>query len=131
MWVSVSVSVSVLVSVSVSVWVWVRGGRAHGDERLANMYKHNRVYGYLCACVCVCVCVCVYLSTCVCMCVCVIGRHCVLASRKESVPKEASDSFMHETWLCNRKTSLCSYLDANPHVMAALPPPELVGRYSG
>ena len=58
-------------------------------------------------------------------------RHCVLASQKPTVPQEAADSFLDETFLCDRRTTLREYLDRSPHVMATEPPPELVGRYSG
>ena len=58
-------------------------------------------------------------------------RHCVLASQKPTVPQEAADSFLDETLLCDRRTTLREYLDRSPHVMATEPPPELVGRYSG
>lgn len=61
----------------------------------------------------------------------VYTRHCVLASQKEGVPPEASDSFLDETLLCDRRTTLRKYMAANPHVMATLPPPELAARYSG
>jgi hypothetical protein len=47
------------------------------------------------------------------------------------VPQEASDSFLDETFLCDRSTTLREYLAATPAVMATAPPPELVGRYSG
>lgn len=58
-------------------------------------------------------------------------RHCVLASRREGVPPEAARSFVQETYLADRTTTLEEYLALNPEVMEAEPPPSLVGRYSG
>eukprot|EP01052_Picozoa_sp_SAG31_P008964 SAG31_NODE_461_length_15359_cov_8.989253_3_plen_134_part_00 len=58
-------------------------------------------------------------------------RHCVLAASKEGVPKTARESFLDETFLADRRTTLRKYLEMAPHVMASEPPPELVGRYSG
>jgi hypothetical protein len=59
-------------------------------------------------------------------------RHCVLASQKEGIPQEAADSFLDETLLCDRKTTLREYLAGDgAHVMTTEPPPALVGRYSG
>ena len=59
-------------------------------------------------------------------------RHCVLASQKPGVPKEAADSFLDETLLADRRTTLRQYLQADGgHVMHTLPPPELAARYNG
>ncbi|KAJ1446187.1 Alpha/Beta hydrolase protein [Pelagophyceae sp. CCMP2097] len=56
-------------------------------------------------------------------------RHCVLAATKAG--PIALDSFLDETFLVDRKTTLRGYLDANAHVMQSEPPASLVGRYSG
>lgn len=56
-------------------------------------------------------------------------RHCVLAAAK--VSGEPADSFLDETFLCDRRTTLRSYLSNAPHVMTSRPPPSLIGRYSG
>lgn len=59
-------------------------------------------------------------------------RHCVLASQKQGIPQEAADSFLDETFLCDRKTTLREYLATDgAHVMTTQPPAALVGRYSG
>ena len=58
-------------------------------------------------------------------------RHCVLASQKEGVPEEASESFLDETLLADRVTTLRQYLERAQHVMSSIPPPELASRYSG
>ena len=59
-------------------------------------------------------------------------RHCVLATRPENkVPAAAATSFLDETFLVDRKTTLRQHLAANPHVMASKPPAGLEGRYSG
>ena len=56
-------------------------------------------------------------------------RHCVLAAGKAG--PVASDSFLDETWLVDRQTTVRQFLAAHPEVMATRPPPELEGRYSG
>ena len=56
-------------------------------------------------------------------------RHCVLAVTQAG--PAALDSFLDETLLVDRVTKLRAYLLAHPHVMVTLPPPDLVGRYSG
>ena len=56
-------------------------------------------------------------------------RHCVLAATKAG--EVALDSFLDETLLVDRTTTLRGYLRNNPQVMETQPPPELVGRYSG
>ena len=58
-------------------------------------------------------------------------RHCVLAASKEGVPEAARNSFLDETFIADRHTTLRQYLETAPHVMASEPPPELAGRYSG
>lgn len=59
----------------------------------------------------------------------VYTRHCVLAAQK--LGEEAHRSFLDDTFLADRKTTLRAHLEDNPHVMAAVPPKELLGRYSG
>ena len=41
------------------------------------------------------------------------------------------DSFLDETWLADRKTTVRQYLQEHPEVMATPPPPELAERYGG
>lgn len=56
-------------------------------------------------------------------------RHCVLAAQR--LGDEAYDSFLDGTYLSDRRTTLRQHLAANPDIMEELPPPSLVGRYSG
>ena len=56
-------------------------------------------------------------------------RHCVLAAQK--MGDECYNSFLDETFLVDRKTTLRSYLHDNPHVMNTVPPPNLEIRYGG
>ena len=56
-------------------------------------------------------------------------RHCALAA--ERLGAVANASFLDQTFLCDRTTSLRSYLELNPHVMTTLPPESLRERYSG
>lgn len=56
-------------------------------------------------------------------------RHCALAAEK--MGEECSASFLDETYLVDRKTTIRTYLNAHPEVMATLPPPSLAERYSG
>jgi hypothetical protein len=56
-------------------------------------------------------------------------RHCVLAAQK--LGDECYDSFLDETYLVDRETTIREYLDNSPHVMEACPPPELASRYGG
>eukprot|EP01062_Namystynia_karyoxenos_P035375 TRINITY_DN25926_c0_g1_i1.p1 TRINITY_DN25926_c0_g1~~TRINITY_DN25926_c0_g1_i1.p1 ORF type:complete len:295 (+),score=90.53 TRINITY_DN25926_c0_g1_i1:94-885(+) len=58
-------------------------------------------------------------------------RHCVLAATGDGVPAEAGHSFLDETFLSDRSTTLREYLARAPHVMESRPPPSLIGRYSG
>lgn len=39
--------------------------------------------------------------------------------------------FIHSTFLGDRRTSIKSYVEANPSIMLEQPPPHLVDRYSG
>ena len=43
----------------------------------------------------------------------------------------AHESFLDDTYLCDRKTSVRQYLEEHPEVLTKLPPPELAERYSG
>ena len=57
-------------------------------------------------------------------------RHCLIAVKKAG--DVAERSFREETLLCDRRTTLASYLaDYEAEVMAALPPPELAVRFGG
>ncbi|KAF6259418.1 hypothetical protein COO60DRAFT_1008858 [Scenedesmus sp. NREL 46B-D3] len=56
-------------------------------------------------------------------------RHCVLAA--EGFCPEAYDSFLDATYLSDRLTTVRQYLEAHPDILQELPPPDLVGRYSG
>ncbi len=56
-------------------------------------------------------------------------RHCVLASKK--MGELCHDSFLDETFLVDRKTTIRSYLEEYPEIMDTLPPVELQSRYGG
>jgi hypothetical protein len=56
-------------------------------------------------------------------------RHCVLAAK--GFCPEAHDSFLDNTYLADRVTTIRQYLQQHPEILDELPPPELVGRYSG
>uniref|UniRef100_A0A7S3VP99 Uncharacterized protein n=1 Tax=Dunaliella tertiolecta TaxID=3047 RepID=A0A7S3VP99_DUNTE len=56
-------------------------------------------------------------------------RHCVLAAR--SMGPLCESSFLDSTFLSDRVTTVRQHLRANPTIMDELPPPELIGRYSG
>lgn len=56
-------------------------------------------------------------------------RHCVLAAEK--MGKESYDSFLDQTVLIDRITTIRSYLEKYPEVMDLLPPLELAERYGG
>lgn len=56
-------------------------------------------------------------------------RHCVLAATK--LGKECLDSFLDDTVLVDRKTTVRDYLRQYPAVMHTLPPPDLRERYGG
>jgi len=56
-------------------------------------------------------------------------RHCVLAATK--LGKECLDSFLDDTVLVDRKTTVRDYLRQFPKVMDTLPPPDLQERYGG
>ena len=56
-------------------------------------------------------------------------RHCYLAAK--SMGDECLDSFLDDTYLVDRTTTIREYMQANPHVLDCTPPPELAIRYSG
>ena len=56
-------------------------------------------------------------------------RHCYLAS--QSMGEACFDSFLDETFLVDRETTVREYLERFPEVLETQPPRELVGRYSG
>ena len=56
-------------------------------------------------------------------------RHCVLAAQR--LGPEATASFLDETFLADRATSVRTYLKANPDIMTELPPPSVAARYGG
>jgi hypothetical protein len=56
-------------------------------------------------------------------------RHCYLAAK--SMGEECYDSFLDDTFLVDRKTTVREYIQRFPEVLDVMPPPELVERYSG
>jgi len=56
-------------------------------------------------------------------------RHCVLASI--NMGKLCHDSFLDDTYLVDRETTIRSYLEKYPEIMNTSPPPELRERYGG
>lgn len=56
-------------------------------------------------------------------------RHCYLAAK--SMGDACFDSFLDDTYLVDRTTTIRRYLEEYPEVLDAVPPPALVGRYSG
>lgn len=57
-------------------------------------------------------------------------RHCYLAAR--SMGRESFDSFLDETFLIDRTTTIRDYIDRNPGLIeTSLPPPEHRQRYGG
>jgi hypothetical protein len=56
-------------------------------------------------------------------------RHCYLAAKK--MGEECFNSFLDETVLVDRITTIREYVEKNPHVIETLPPPGLEERYSG
>jgi len=56
-------------------------------------------------------------------------RHCCLAAKSMGV--ECWNSFLDETYLVDRETTIRQYLEDHPHVMDSEPTPELRERYSG
>jgi hypothetical protein len=56
-------------------------------------------------------------------------RHCYLAA--QSMGEVCFDSFLDETFLVDRKTTIREYLKEHPEVLEARPPPDLESRYCG
>jgi len=56
-------------------------------------------------------------------------RHCLIAAK--SVSEECLNSFLDETFLVDRKTTLRDYVEKYPEVWNYLPPDELAERYGG
>ncbi|RUO95734.1 LOW QUALITY PROTEIN: hypothetical protein BC936DRAFT_143340 [Jimgerdemannia flammicorona] len=56
-------------------------------------------------------------------------RHCVLAS--QSFGEDAYASFLDNTYLADRRTTIREYLKQNPDILDELPPESLRERYSG
>lgn len=56
-------------------------------------------------------------------------RHCTLAAISNG--QECYESFLDDTFLADRTTTIRTYLDSNPDVMTTQPPPELAVRYGG
>lgn len=56
-------------------------------------------------------------------------RHCTLAA--ENMGPVCNSSFLDETFLADRKTTIGAYLKENPQVMTTVPPVELAIRYGG
>lgn len=56
-------------------------------------------------------------------------RHCVLAATKAG--PDCLASFLDETFLIDRRTTIRQYIDAHPEVMQTEPPPALAQRYGG
>jgi hypothetical protein len=56
-------------------------------------------------------------------------RHCYFAAK--SLGDVCFDSFLDETFLVDRKTTIREYVQRHPGVLDATPPPELMERYSG
>mmetsp|Transcript_35391 Transcript_35391/g.85650 ORF Transcript_35391/g.85650 Transcript_35391/m.85650 type:complete len:272 (-) Transcript_35391:1672-2487(-) len=56
-------------------------------------------------------------------------RHCYLAAEK--LGPACFNSFLDETFLVDRSTTVRQYVSENPHVLETLPPPGFEERYSG
>jgi hypothetical protein len=56
-------------------------------------------------------------------------RHCYLAAK--SMGETSFDSFLDETFLIDRETTIRQYVERHPEVLLQLPPADLVSRYSG
>jgi hypothetical protein len=56
-------------------------------------------------------------------------RHCYLAAKGQN--EICFNSFLDETFLVDRETTIRQYLDKHPEVLEVTPPPDLVDRYSG
>ncbi len=58
-------------------------------------------------------------------------RHCVLAAQKQGEDGPAHQSFLRETYLADRTSTIEEYLRQRPEIMAMEPPASVLGRYSG
>mmetsp|Transcript_10779 Transcript_10779/g.16389 ORF Transcript_10779/g.16389 Transcript_10779/m.16389 type:complete len:248 (+) Transcript_10779:25-768(+) len=56
-------------------------------------------------------------------------RHCYLSA--QALSQLALNSFLDDTYLADRKTTIRSYLQQNETILQCEPPPSLIGRYSG
>mmetsp|Transcript_27987 Transcript_27987/g.39353 ORF Transcript_27987/g.39353 Transcript_27987/m.39353 type:complete len:269 (-) Transcript_27987:481-1287(-) len=56
-------------------------------------------------------------------------RHCIIAAKK--MGNECYTSFLDETFLVDRTTTIREYLEQHADVMNSLPPPALASRYGG
>lgn len=56
-------------------------------------------------------------------------RHCYLAAKR--MGNLCFNSFLDETYLVDRKTTIRDYIQQHPNVLEVAPPPELASRYSG
>ncbi|KDO22420.1 hypothetical protein SPRG_12700 [Saprolegnia parasitica CBS 223.65] len=56
-------------------------------------------------------------------------RHCLLSVAK--LGEQVRTDFLKHSFLGDRQTTVEAYIAAHPEIMDALPPPSLVGRYSG
>ncbi|KAL7566993.1 hypothetical protein ACA910_019921 [Epithemia clementina (nom. ined.)] len=56
-------------------------------------------------------------------------RHCYLAAK--SMGEDCFNSFLDETFLIDRTTTIRDYMSQNPHVLDTKAPPELLDRYNG
>lgn len=56
-------------------------------------------------------------------------RHCVLAAQKQG--GAAHVSFVQETFLADRVTTIEAHLEARPDIMLTEPPPSVANRYTG
>lgn len=56
-------------------------------------------------------------------------RHCYLAAK--SMGDECYESFLDETFLVDRETTIREYIRRFPQALETKPPPDLIGRYSG
>ena len=56
-------------------------------------------------------------------------RHCALAAAK--LGPDVESDFLDGTVLADRQTTIREWLTKNPEILEELPPPSLIGRYSG
>lgn len=58
-------------------------------------------------------------------------RHCYLSAKKLTECPEIFSSFLNDTYLCDRVTTVGEYIALHPEVLTSLPPDSLAHRYSG